>query len=150
MIQIPIHSATDLITNSSTVIFTYSEGCPAALKEMIDELFKTFGVDKTFDDVFTAVVLCTNDEFYAEWFENHSDEVALDPEKVYELVKDVKEGKVEKPEWFKKAEESNDSYDYFSPSTSLYLIPKMDEYTKLGRLVKNFLYSTSHEATRDG
>ena len=32
-IKIPLHSTTDLITNSSTVIFTYSENSVGALKQ---------------------------------------------------------------------------------------------------------------------
>lgn len=51
MTKIKIHSATDLITNSSTVIFTYSDSSPDALKEMINEFFKAFNINKQCDDI---------------------------------------------------------------------------------------------------
>ena len=51
-IKINLHSIIDLITNSSTEIYTYSDGSLAACKEMIDEFFKVMGIDKTCDDVF--------------------------------------------------------------------------------------------------
>lgn len=41
--KLKIHSGVDLITNSSTVIFTYSEGSLSALKDLVDEMLKTFG-----------------------------------------------------------------------------------------------------------
>ena len=154
-IRIPIHSATDLITNSSTVIFTYSGSSAGAMKEMIDEIFKTFGVDKTCDDVFDAVVLCDGSERYEEyWAENangdnypEGTDANTDIEKLYT---DVMKGRVIKPEWFNTVEQQEDLWSYYTPSTYLYLIPKNDEYRKLGNLIKAFLYSTDHEGTRDG
>jgi hypothetical protein len=56
--KIPLHSITDLITNSSTTIYTYSDASEAAMRAMIDEFFKTFGIDKKCDDVFTLMVTC--------------------------------------------------------------------------------------------
>ncbi|MFA5154170.1 MAG: hypothetical protein WC554_16590 [Clostridia bacterium] len=55
-IKINLHSIIDLITNSSTEIYTYSSGSVAACKEMIDEFFKVTGVNKTCDDVFELSV----------------------------------------------------------------------------------------------
>ena len=55
--KIKLHSTTDLITNSSTTIFTYSENSIKACKNMIDEILKTFNIDKKCDDLFNLVVL---------------------------------------------------------------------------------------------
>ena len=107
---IQIHSVTDLITNSSTVIFTYSENSLNSLKEMINEIFKTFGIDKTCDEVFNLVVLCNKHYYYQQYL----DELAEDGDEVPEvsdlnqLIIDVQEGKVEKPEWFNKVEKINE------------------------------------------
>jgi hypothetical protein len=156
MFKIPIHSTTDLITNSSTVIFTYSHGCEKPMEEMVNEIFKTFGVDKTFDQVFDSVVLCDDDYKYSEYISTLAENGDTYPEgiddntDVSNLVELVKTGKTPKPDWFNTVEEIQDSYDYFLPSTMLYLIPKEKEYEKLGKLITAFLYSTDHEATRDG
>jgi hypothetical protein len=50
--KINLHSVIDLITNSSTEIYTYSSGSLAACKEMINEFFKVAGIEKTCDDIF--------------------------------------------------------------------------------------------------
>ena len=55
--DIVIHSATDRITNSSTVIYTDSSDSPAAFEEMVDEMFDTFGVKERCADVFTIEVV---------------------------------------------------------------------------------------------
>jgi len=52
MIKIKLHSLIDLITNSSTEIYTYSSASIEACKNMVDEFFKMTGVNKTCDDVF--------------------------------------------------------------------------------------------------
>ena len=154
MIKIKLHSFTDLITNSSTVIFTYSDGSEVALKEMVEEFFKSFGVDKKFDEVFKTVVLCEDSYRYSEYFDGMDAEDW--PEGVDEntdidqLFKNVATGKVEKPEWFKIVEEDESSYDYFAPSTTLYIIPLSPEFAPLASAIDGFLYSTNHEATRDG
>jgi len=144
--KIPIHSTTDLITNSSTVIFTYSESSESAVVQMIDEVFAAFDIDKKCEDVFDTVVL-TDKYRYGEGA----------PEGFFlsdQLYDDVLAGKTPKPDWFNDVESFPDhidqgSYDYYSPSTYLHLIPKKEEYKKLATLIKKFLYSTDHEATRD-
>lgn len=151
---VKIHSATDLITNSSTVIFTYSGGAVKPFKEMINELLKTFGVETTCEDMFDTVILCDESYPYSEWLEN------LEPDdypegvdentNISELFEEVATGKIPKPAWFEDAESAETCCDYYTPSTYLYLIPKDEKYRKIGALIKAFLYSTDHEATRDG
>jgi hypothetical protein len=50
-VKIKFHSLTDIITNSSTTIYTYSDKSSKACKEMVDEIFETLGIDKSCDDV---------------------------------------------------------------------------------------------------
>ena len=150
-IKIPIHSITDLITNSSTVIFTYSSGSESALEEMINELFKTFNINKTCADVFDMVILCDGYNDYDEYL-GKLDELPKGTKDIdiKELYNDVQSGKIPKPKWFNEAEAEETRCDYFTPDTYLYLNPKEKKYEKLAELVHKFLYSTNHEATRDG
>ena len=56
-LSIPVHSFVDLITNSSSEIYVYAdEGTVTAVKELINNLLKGVGSDKTSDDLFTVVV----------------------------------------------------------------------------------------------
>ena len=172
MIIIPLHSITDKITNSSITIFTYSEGSIDACKELINEIFKTFGVDKKCDDVFILTLLAEDFEIYYEYFENEDDDegeedggeedekglisedelqqlnVDKREEYIESLIEDIYNGKVEKPKWMLKAEQKTNYYD-LSPSTSLYIVSKEPQFEKLAKLIKEFLYSTEHEAVRD-
>jgi hypothetical protein len=147
-IKIPIHSTTDLITNSSTTIFTYSSGSEVAVVEMIDEVFESFGIHKKCKDVFDTVVLADS-YTYSDAKEDFIPE-GVDPDKISDIYEDVKSGKIEKPKWFEEIEDSEDTWSYYTPSTYLHLIPKKEEYKKLAKLISKFLYSTDHEATRDG
>lgn len=150
MIKIPFHSATDLITNSSTVIFTYSENSEAALKEMINELFETFGIDKKCEDVFDTIVLADEYQYTETALEADLLPEGITSEDAERIYEEVLSGKIPKPDWFKKIEEQESSWNYFLPSTYLHLIPKKPEYEKLASLVHKFLYSTNHEGTYDG
>ena len=123
--EIRIHSVTDLITNSSTTIYTNSLGSIGACKEMIDEFFKVLGVDKKCDDVFNLVVTMEDTYIYEDLNNDFSDE----------LLNDVRTGKVEKPKWMIDAERSADINTY------LHVTAKSPEYEKLAKLVKTFLYS---------
>ena len=148
--KIPIHSTTDLITNSSTTIFTYSESSEQAVVEMINELFASFGIDKTCGDVFYTVVLADKYDYEDRAIENEFAPEGMTSEEAGKLYDQVKNGEIEKPEWFNDVEEKENNWSYYTPSTYLHLIPKKEEYAKLANLIKKFLYSTNHEATYDG
>ena len=134
IIKIKLHSSVDLITNSSTVIFTYSDGSLAAVKELVNEMLKVFGKEKTFDDIFYAQVL--PDEY------NEDKDL---PENYKELEVQYIKGEIEKQDWM----ENSERYDYCSGDTSLYIIPKDEKYSELANKLLKYLYSTSHEATYD-
>ena len=54
---IPVHSFVDVITNSSSEIFiSADDGTVKAVKELINNLLKGVGSDKTADDLFDIVV----------------------------------------------------------------------------------------------
>lgn len=150
MTKIAIHSTIDLITNSSTEIFIYSGSSKSILEEMINEIFKAFGINKTCDDVFSSIVLCENSNPYEEYFEANKLGAEFGDVDIEQLYEDVKSGKVPKPNWFNDAEGVEDSWSYYTPSTYLYLTPKKEEYKNLSELICKFLYSTHQEATYNG
>lgn len=50
--RIPIHSSIDLITNSSTEFYTNCESSLEPCKELVNEMLKLQGSDKTCDEIF--------------------------------------------------------------------------------------------------
>lgn len=152
VIKIKLHSSVDLITNSSTVIFTYSGGSLGAVKDLVNEMLKTFGKEESFDDVFYAGVFLDDDSSYLE-SEDCPEEFTKNKWKENEdnfnkFKLDILKGEYKKPKWMNDVEDG-DGYGY-SPSTSLELIPKDEKYSNLASALLKYLYSTSHEATRDG
>jgi hypothetical protein len=158
-VKIKLHSMTDLITNSSTVIYTYSEASKEACEKMIDAIFETFGIDKKCSDVFTLSIATENiDEYICESDPDDDtpddmlddDGDCFDSDKVSKLLEDIESGAVEQPEWLtNKIESISDSRDY-PLETTLIITPKDEKYNKMAELVSSFLYSTDHEAGRDG
>lgn len=141
--KIKVHSSVDLITNSSTVIFTYSEESLDAVKDLVNEMLKVFGKTETFNDIFYAEVFAGDEYIYTD-SENYSKEIDLG-----QLMDDILSEKIEKPQWMKDVESDTSVYDY-TPSTSLYLKAKDEKYSELANQLLKYLYSTDHEATRDG
>ena len=135
IIKIKLHSSVDLITNSSTVIFTYSEGSLSAVKDLVNEMLKVFGREETFDDIFYAQVL--PDEY------NEDKDL---PENYKELEVQYIKGEIEKQDWM----ENSERYDYLNGDTTLYIIPKDEQYSELANKLLKYLYSTDHRATHDG
>lgn len=133
--KIKLHSVVDLITNSSTVIFTYSEGSLQAVKDLVNEMLKVFERKETFDDIFYAQILPDEYSEYNELPENYGD-----------LEIQYIKGEIEKQDWMVNAE----GCGYYSGDTSLHLIPKDEKYSQLANKLLQYLYSTDHEATRDG
>ena len=54
MFEIKIHSAVDLITNSSTTIYTFHDGCIGPLKELVNEMLSVLNHTEKFDDIMIA------------------------------------------------------------------------------------------------
>ena len=184
---VDIHSQTDLITNSSTTIFTFSDDSPKALKEMVDEFFKAFGIKHKCEDIFSMVVLpgyiddlivdrimniCEIDEsedpdevdipLYDEEDSGYEPkkEIETDIPKKYRnkktmnkalgsLIKNIKAGKEEAPDWFSKIVKDMSNRDDYNGGTTLYITAKDPKHNKLAKAVSNFLYSTEAEECCD-
>jgi hypothetical protein len=70
-LRIPVHSIIDVITNSSTEIYTYVSGnTEKAAYEILDEILKIAGSDKKAKDLFEVIV----DKDDEERIDEYSDE----------------------------------------------------------------------------
>ena len=161
MAQISIHSVTDLITNSSTVIYTYSDGCQKALEEFLDELFLSMGMNVKCSDVFVMMVT-PNFNTCAEWIDENEGRVN-DPGLLAELasyktrrptidklIGDIAKGAIEKPEWFDDMCKPVENSMGYPGETVLNVFAKDPKHDKLADLAVNFLYSTNHESCYNG
>jgi hypothetical protein len=150
-IKIKLHSMTDLITNSSTVIYTYSEASLNILKDMINEFFKAFKIDKACDDVFDLSVDFRDNYRYQDAFWD-LEEDSIPPElkgitpatdyakrtqRLNNYCDKVRAGEIAKPQWMKDVETGDNR-----PSTYLTINPKSPEHEELAKLIVKFLYST--------
>lgn len=151
--KIKLHSSVDLITNSSTVIFTYSEDSLRAVKDLVNEMLKVFGKTETFDNIFYAEIFLDGDYGYlnsdscpeeltnGDWKQNK--------ENFDKFKLSILKGEIEKPQWMKNVEKSEDCGGYRG-STLLELCAKDEKYSDLANVLLRYLYSTDHDATRDG
>lgn len=153
MIRIPIHSVTDLITNSSTTIYTYSDRSAEACVKMIDEILKALHVEKTCADMFKVAVGIDDGGYWDlyDWVEDDDDrrpqECPASAAELSELVERL--GNAEKPEWLQKLEAAylaSDDINGNRPPNTLHITPLKPEYEQAGELVMEFLYSTNSEA----
>ena len=148
-VKIKFHSFVDVITNSSTVIYTYQSGAIEPVKEVINEMLKLQGIDKKADDLFYFGAFCEED-IYTESEEcPFKDKDYKKNEKdMIQLIDDILMGKKEQPEWMNEAE--GEDSDGFAQSSSLHIKPKEKKHQHLAELLLKFLNSAENEATRDG
>jgi len=150
--KVVLHSFTDLITNSSTTIYTFSDESEQALVSLIDEICSTFGLKERCVDLFSLNVMPNDNDRFIEWISEHHDEYPEIPSSLYEkgsyrvadnFINNVCAGVIEKPLWFDtmKAEGMKFNAEY-GPGTTLHVIPKNPKYEKIAKLVVKFLYST--------
>lgn len=89
-IFIPIHSVVDVITNSSSVIYTELRANSIELvKAIITDVLKAAGSDKTVEDVFTFELLYRPEDLYY-WLIEFDDDEALEEEGI-KVPADLKE-----------------------------------------------------------
>lgn len=149
------HSLVDVITNSSTTIYTNSDGCVGPAKELVQEFLNTFGIDKKVDDIFTFNSFMNIEEytdFLAEYDSEEYDDIFKDlnweerDKKMESIIELIVRNDIKKPDWMEDAENSkNDNYESGYDSR-FYIFAKEDKYKELGDKIKNFLYSTDIDA----
>jgi hypothetical protein len=170
MLKFKFHSFVDVITNSSTTIYTYQNSVKQA-KELVEEMLKLAGInDKTADDVFYYGVFCDNERYFEgkldeeDFLEEHNignfpkndadygtdehkDLMKKQDEWLLNIQLSIMKGEIKKPSWMKECE-TND--DYWNPDSYLTLLPKEEKYEAFGKKIKALLNSVSADGGRDG
>jgi hypothetical protein len=161
--KIKIHSIVDVITNSSTVIFTYQNSVKQA-KELVQEVLNIAEIDKTPDDIFYYGVFCDEDTYFGngklpedcpktvgDYGSDERKECEKEQNKWLDDLKLSIMNGAEKPQWMIDVEEYCGEYgDGWCPETWLYIIPKEEKYKKLAVKIINLLCSVSADGGRDG
>lgn len=154
MLKLQIHSLVGLITNSSSVIYTYQYSMEEA-KELIQEILKLSGVTIPVEELFSFGVFCDKYGYLRIMRKLNIDELDdvlvayVEEGKIEELFERIAHGEIKRPEWFAEAE-SDDSGDYHAPSLYLWIFPKREEYVPLAEKLLAFLNSPDHEGGYDG
>ena len=154
MFKLRIHSLVDVITNSSTTIYTWQDGSVEPCKELVNAFCQMAGLDKTCDDMFYVYSIC-DEEHYME-SDGLTDELLSisdwkEQSKAFkEYVLDIVKSKKTWPQWMIDVEskENNDSYNV--PDSYFCIIPKSDEYAILGKRIDSFLNSAQYEGGYNG
>jgi len=173
--KLNFHSVVDVITNSSTVIYTYQDGCEKPAKELINEMLKLSGEsEKKADDIFYFGVFCDENRYMdfineeydyddgsetdelsnipaleGEWGSNEYKKSESARQLWFEnLQLSIAKGEVEQPDWMNRAEEGRD-YGW-KPSTYLVLYPKEEKYIEFGRKIAKLLDGVDADGGRDG
>jgi len=154
MFKLNVHSIVDVITNSSTVIYTYQDSTKEA-KELLQEILNLIGEKKDVDDLFHIGVFLSEDDYYIDSLDNAEeypenfpvDDWKAQSKYIADLQEKILKGEASKPDWMENIEDGLD-YDDYRYSTSLYILPKDEKYTGLVKKMLTFLNFPSHEATR--
>jgi hypothetical protein len=148
MFRIKIHSFTDLITNSSTTIYTFYEKSPEAFKLLVNEMLKVFQQPYKCDDIFIVSVHFETDLYedaYQHYLKtNNLPSLSKDyKEKMNQITKAISiadlSGNI--PEWISYVEKDGmTGYQNY-----MFIYPKDPKFNKLASLLKNYLYSSYAE-----
>lgn len=165
MLKIKFHSIVDVITNSSTVIYTYQNSITET-KELVQEILNlSDNKDLTPDDVFYYGVFCdtgTYSEAIGKMEENGYDENIVNTlgenfadedykeqnKKINNLILKILKGEVKKPDWMVLVE--NGDSDWYSTDTILHLIPKDSKFNNLAGKIEKLLGSVSADGGYKG
>lgn len=162
MIKVKIHSIVDVITNSSTVIFTYQNSVKEA-KALVQAVLDLCGLKEvTPDNVFYYGVFCDNDKYFesgnvpedcpaieAEWGTPERKEQQKSQIDWLEALQiSIMKDEIPQPEWMTEAETNHS--DGWDPNSYLAMIPKDDKYKDLAAKMKTFLSSPSSDGGQDG
>lgn len=170
MYKFKLHSVVDVITNSSTVIYTYHNGCVDPAKELINEMLKLSGIDdKKAEDIFYFGVFCDHDRYfdcldnpddygielpdgYVKISGNYGSEerkesITKRHEWLDGIILSIIKGDMERPEWMNISETNDYGLD---PDRTLVLIPKDEKYKVFGEKILSLLGSVDADGERDG
>ena len=143
--KLKLHSVVDVITNSSTVIYTIQNDIDV-IKGLVQEVLTLMGkTDLTPDDVFYYTT-SVEDYYYID--RAYDEELPSDvydedgdiiDRRLEEYVEKFLKGEIEKPEWAKNIEGSGETSVFMS------ITPKKEEFTKLGEHIVSVLNSPRYE-----
>jgi hypothetical protein len=150
--KIPLHSVIDIITNSSTEIFTYSEGSVEPCREVLTEVLKLMGEDTPIDEMFELAVEPDMDRFetYLQYELNYDnpdlEEIIKEKYDLSSFNEDISVLR----KIYEEFEEDFEQGEYFELPTNLVIKPKDEKFNALAEKLINFLYSTDAVEHYDG
>ena len=166
LIGLKLHSYVDVITNSSTTIYSYFDGSVNIAKEMVDCFLKSFKIDMSPDDMFyfgvaNSIEAYTNFNEKFEWERSKNNEdyknyyikeldkleklkYAEKYDYIKNIIRDIITEKISKPQWMVDVDKLYKDSNYATIGNVLYIIPKKDEYNDLANFILKFIYSPEY------
>jgi hypothetical protein len=167
--KVNIHSIVDVITNSSTTIFTYQNSVEET-KELVQAVLNLCGIkDKTPDDIFYYGVFADKDTYlnYCDYHDHedeedeprnmpqinakygtpeHKQELEIRKKWLNDLKFSIIKGETSKPKWMESAETCGD----WAASSYLELIIKDEKFSEFAQKVRDLLNSVEADGGFDG
>lgn len=149
-LRIKIHSVVDVITNSSTTIYTMAgAGTIKTIKLMVDSILTIAGSDLKAEDMFDfeLEVAGEGDFRWDKWYNEHPEVHDLkwdDRRAAYaEYAEATRDNR---PDWWDEYEGSDYSYE----DVYLHVTAKLESYDAAAKVLDTLSDLFSHEAERDG
>ena len=131
-IKLKLHSYVELITNSSTSIYSQHKDHVEPFKELINNFLKINNIDKTCDDIFVVNYFLIDPCMYFIDDDIDGDEARELALKYIELIQSDNE---DKPQWMFDIERKFDDY----MGTEIYISAKSEEYDSLAKQFEKFI-----------
>ena len=158
MFTIKMHSVVDLITNSSTVIYTDYSSTVEAVKDLMSEILSVLGEDVSVDD---AIFIDTIKDSY--WYSERYDELMGDkddenpdfvdlPEDWYTQYSQYCVGVIPKPFWMSYIENNSSSDSYYDNAmdNDILIRAKEPRFETIVEKIKKVIFSPESDASYDG
>lgn len=159
-LEVSLHSFVDVITNSSTTIYTFSESSVEPAKKLVNAFAKLMGYPKAAEEMFFFECFPSFHEQWDSYVEAKEEDELTEEDKAInamsygdrqlyfsQLKLDICMNKKERPHWLDE-DHSRWGDDYIE--SKIFIYPKDAKYQEVADKLKEFLYSTSHEARYDG
>ena len=157
MHKIKIHSIVDVITNSSTVIYTYQNSSSEATA-LLQEILTLLGETRKVDELFYINEFLSKIYYYSKYLDeledvpegypNNSDGKKRD-DWVSDRINDVLIGKISKPKWMIEAED-HENPSGFCRDLDLCILAREEKYKELAYKMIKFLNSPDADGGYNG
>lgn len=153
MFTLKMHSVVDLITNSSSVIYTDYTNTVEAVKDLMSEILSAMEEEVSVDDVIFVDTIKDSYWYFDQYDSLMSDTSKEDydplPEDWNTQYYQYRAGIIEKPEWMTFIEQNSNSYGW-QKDNDILIRAKEPRFEGIVKKIEAVIFSPSQDAGYDG